>query len=73
MAGFAIGQLFYGSVSDRFGRRPVLLVSLVIYGIGTVAVALAPNLAILSAARVLQAVGAAGGRGLGARHRARHR
>ncbi len=61
MAGFAIGQLFYGSVSDRFGRRPVLLISLVIYGVGTVAVALAPSLALLSAARVLQAVGAAGG------------
>ncbi len=61
MAGFAIGQLAYGSVSDRFGRRPVLLISLVIYGVGTVAVALAPNLGLLSAARVLQAVGAAGG------------
>ena len=61
MAGFAIGQLFYGSVSDRYGRRPILLISLVIYGLGTVAVALAPSLTLLSAARVLQAVGAAGG------------
>ena len=26
MAGFAFGQLFYGPVSDRFGRRPILLV-----------------------------------------------
>ncbi len=61
MAGFAFGQLFYGPVSDRFGRRPILLASLVIYGLGTVAVALAPSLEVLSAARALQALGAAGG------------
>lgn len=61
MAGFAVGQLFYGPVSDRFGRRPILLMSLVIYGLGTVVVALAPSLEVLSAARFLQAVGAAGG------------
>ncbi len=61
MAGFAFGQLFYGPVSDRFGRRPILLVSLVIYGLGTVAVAVAPSLEVLSAARALQALGAAGG------------
>ena len=61
MAGFAFGQLFYGPVSDRFGRRRILLASLVIYGLGTVAVAVAPSLEVLSAARVLQALGAAGG------------
>ncbi len=61
MAGFALGQLFYGPVSDRFGRRPILLVSLVIYALGTVAVAVAPNLEMLSVARFLQAIGAAGG------------
>lgn len=61
MAGFAFGQLFYGPVSDRYGRRPILLVSLVVYGLGTVAVAVAPSLEALSAARALQALGAAGG------------
>ncbi len=61
MAGFAFGQLFYGPVSDRFGRRRILLASLVIYGLGTVAVAVAPSLEVLSAARALQALGAAGG------------
>lgn len=65
MAGFAFGQLFYGPVSDRFGRRPILLVSLLIYGVGTVAVAVAPGLGALFAARALQAVGAAGGIVLG--------
>lgn len=65
MAGFAIGQLFYGPISDRFGRRPILLASLVIYCLGTVAVALAPGLGVLSVARALQALGAAGGVVLG--------
>jgi len=34
--GFAAGQIVYGPISDRFGRRPVILAALVLYGIGSV-------------------------------------
>ena len=34
--GNGIGQIIYGSISDRFGRKPVILVSLLIYFISTV-------------------------------------
>ena len=30
--GFAVGQIFYGPISDRIGRKPVLLTALVLYG-----------------------------------------
>ncbi len=63
--GIAFGQLLYGPVSDRFGRRPVLLVALVAYVAGSVVAGLAPNLHVLLAARVLQALGGCGGLVLG--------
>ena len=60
MAGIATAQLIYGPVSDRFGRRPVLLVSLVLATIGTIGVALAPDVGFMTVARLVQASGAAG-------------
>ena len=44
---FALSQLVYGSVSDRFGRRPVLLAGMMIYVISSVGCALAPTLEAL--------------------------
>ncbi len=35
LIGFAVGQVFYGPLSDRYGRRPVLLAALAIYVTGT--------------------------------------
>jgi DHA1 family bicyclomycin/chloramphenicol resistance-like MFS transporter len=60
--GLAGGQLFYGILSDRFGRRPLLLAGLVIYVVGAVLAAVAPSLGMLVAARVLWGLGAAGPR-----------
>ncbi|MDC7789042.1 multidrug effflux MFS transporter [Rhodoplanes sp. TEM] len=60
MLGFAVGQLFFGPISDRFGRKPVLSFSLVVFCVGTLACALAPTITTLIAARVLQGAGAAG-------------
>jgi len=58
--GFAAGQIFYGPISDRFGRRPVILTALVVYGIASVVCALAPTINTLTAVRFVQALGGAG-------------
>ena len=63
--GMAVGQLGYGPVSDRFGRRPVLMAGLGLYAIAGMAAALAPNVQALIAARVFQAFGGGAGLALG--------
>jgi MFS transporter, DHA1 family, multidrug resistance protein len=54
-------QLIYGPLSDRIGRKKVLLFGLVVSFTGSVLAALAPSLPLLVAARVLQGAGAAAG------------
>lgn len=56
---FAGGQLVYGPLSDRYGRRPLLLGGLVIMVLGSVACALADSLSALLWARAVQGLGAA--------------
>ena len=53
-------QIVIGPVSDRFGRRPVILWALVVFLIATVGTLLAPNAAVFLAFRMAQAVIAAG-------------
>jgi DHA1 family bicyclomycin/chloramphenicol resistance-like MFS transporter len=60
LLGFAAGQILYGPISDRFGRKPVLLVALAIYGIGSVICATAQSIETLTALRFVQALGGAG-------------
>lgn len=57
VAGFGIAQLISGPLSDRFGRRPVLLAGLAIYIAASLACAVAPTLSLLVAARFVQAIG----------------
>ncbi|HEY4249997.1 MAG TPA: multidrug effflux MFS transporter [Roseomonas sp.] len=59
--GLAFGQLIYGPASDRFGRRPVLMVGLVLYAVCGLAAALAPNVQALIVARLFQALGGCAG------------
>jgi DHA1 family bicyclomycin/chloramphenicol resistance-like MFS transporter len=57
----AFATLVYGPASDRYGRRPVLLVGLVIFLLGSVVSAVAPTIEVLIVGRVTQAVGGAAG------------
>lgn len=59
LLGFATGQLFYGGISDRHGRKPVLYIGLLIYLAGTVGCILAPDINTLIAARFVQGLGGA--------------
>lgn len=59
--GLAIGQLFYGTATDRFGRKQPLYVGLTIYFVASLVCAVSPNIEILIAARFFQALGACGG------------
>ena len=60
LAGFAISQVLYGPLSDRHGRRPVLLAALGLYLVATLACAMAFSIETLIAARFIQAVGGSG-------------
>lgn len=51
---FGLAQLVWGPVADRFGRRPVLLTGLALYGAASIAAAAAGGITILVAARALQ-------------------
>jgi DHA1 family bicyclomycin/chloramphenicol resistance-like MFS transporter len=61
LAGFALGMLAYGPISDRIGRRPAAIGALVLYLAASVACALAPSIEALIAWRFVQSLGAAGG------------
>ncbi|MDB5412923.1 MAG: Bcr/CflA family drug resistance efflux transporter [Rubritepida sp.] len=63
--GLAFGQLIYGPASDRFGRRPTLMVGLAVYAVAGLAAALAPSAHELIAARLFQALGGCAGLVLG--------
>jgi MFS transporter, DHA1 family, multidrug resistance protein len=65
LAGIATGQLVYGPVSDRFGRRPVLIAGLALFLAGTVLCGLAWSLPVLILGRVLEACGGCAGMVLG--------
>lgn len=60
--GFAVGQLFVGPLSDRFGRKPIVYASYVIFIIGCLLAVFTHDFAALLIGRVLQGVGAAGPR-----------
>lgn len=65
MSGFffiiSISGLFFGSLSDRFGRKPVIMVSLTLYVAASVACAISTTIYFLIISRLFQAIGCAGG------------
>src|SRR5258708_18094371 len=58
---FAFMTLFYGTLSDSFGRRPIILVSLVCYFVSSLGAACAPTLGWLMFFRLLQGLSAGAG------------
>ena len=57
----ALMTLIYGSISDRCGRRPVLLIGIIFYTVGGLLSAVASSITLLIFARLIQGAGAACG------------
>lgn len=58
LVGFSLGQLLWGPISDRYGRRSSVAVGLVLFVIGAAGCALSGNVLTLIAWRIVQAIGA---------------
>jgi DHA1 family bicyclomycin/chloramphenicol resistance-like MFS transporter len=60
LIGFACGQILYGPISDRHGRKPVLLAAVALFCAATVVCMLATSIEMLIVARIAQALGGSG-------------
>jgi MFS family permease len=60
LLGWAVGGIFFGQVADRLGRTRTLLLTMLLYALGTAACALAPNLWVLALCRVVASLGIGG-------------
>lgn len=65
IAAYGVLQLLWGPLSDRFGRKPLLLAGLSLAAAGSLLAAFAPSLGMLTLARVLQGAGSAAGMVIG--------
>ena len=61
LLGMACAQLFYGPLADRYGRKPPLYGAMTLYIVASAGCAFAPNVEILTACRLAQAMGGAAG------------
>ena len=61
LVGLALGQLFYGPISDRFGRKPPLYVGFALYALGSLGCALSTSMSMLILMRIVQALGGCAG------------
>ena len=62
--GLGIGQVLYGPLADRFGRKPAVLAGLSLYAAGAIGSGLSPNLEMMLAFRFLMGLGAASPRAM---------
>jgi len=60
LIGFACGQIVYGPISDRHGRKPVLLAAVALFTFGTLVCMMSTSIEMLIVARTLQALGGTG-------------
>ena len=61
LIGLAAGQLLFGPISDRWGRKPILILSLVLYSIATIGNIYSLNVDAFNCFRFFQGIGGAGG------------
>ncbi len=61
MLGLSIGQLFIGPLSDKYGRKRLLVICLILFVAGTCACIYAPDIALFNAFRLIQGLAASGG------------
>ncbi|HVR09299.1 MAG TPA: MFS transporter [Thermoanaerobaculia bacterium] len=60
LLGWAAGGILFGQVADRLGRTRTLMLTMLLYAVGTAACALAPNLLVLALCRVVASLGIGG-------------
>lgn len=65
LAGFALAQIIYGPISDRFGRKPVMIFGLLVFILSSIGCALSDSVQSLMLFRFLQALGGSAGPVLG--------
>ena len=58
LLGFSLGPVVFGPLSDRYGRKPILLIGVALFSISAAGCALANSIEILLGLRILQGIGA---------------
>lgn len=61
MAGLAVGQVFFGPLSDKYGRKAVLISAMALFAVSTVVSIYSPNIQFFNVCRFLQGLGGSGG------------
>lgn len=61
MLGLAIGQVFFGPLSDKYGRKVTLMSAMIIFAVSTVASIYSPSIEFFNVCRFLQGLGGSGG------------
>ena len=61
MLGLAVGQVFFGPLSDKYGRKAVLVSAMVLFAVSTVACIYSPSIEFFNVCRFLQGLGGSGG------------
>ena len=60
LVGWAVGGIIFGKVADRIGRTKTLLLTMLLYSVGTAACAFAPNIWVLLLFRIIASLGIGG-------------
>ncbi|MDE5634033.1 MAG: MFS transporter, partial [Muribaculaceae bacterium] len=61
MIGLAAGQIFFGPLSDKYGRRRVLMAAMILFAVSTVISIYSPSIEFFNICRFVQGLGGAGG------------